>query len=93
MLFVPSPYRTGQDFDVTEYEAMGMDRWDSERSLAQTVSSFESGSASSTASQAPQSSPPSPPPSPSAPELVEVERREPSSSPQLRLIKRKAPEV
>ncbi|XP_070776126.1 receptor expression-enhancing protein 1 [Enoplosus armatus] len=91
-------YNKGQDFDMTEYEVLGLDQWDSKGLLSQTSSPSESQSTSLTPSLTPQSSPPStpsPPPSPPAPEQPEeVEKgvQTASSSPQLRLIKRKAPE-
>ncbi|XP_068194800.1 receptor expression-enhancing protein 1 [Antennarius striatus] len=85
-------YNKGQD--LTEYEVLGSDQWDSKKFLSQTVSPTESGSASITASLTSQSSPPSTPSPPPAPESEEVEKGEQAtpSSPQLRLIKRRAPE-
>ncbi|XP_068607709.1 receptor expression-enhancing protein 1 [Brachionichthys hirsutus] len=84
----------GQDLDMTEYEVLGSDQWDSKELFSQSVSPSESGSNSVTASLTSQSSPPSPPPAPSAPEPEEVEKEEQAtrSSPQLRLVKRRAPE-
>ncbi|XP_068436088.1 receptor expression-enhancing protein 1 [Clinocottus analis] len=83
----------GQDFDMTEYEMLG---WDSKKLLSQTISPSES--TTITPSLTPQSSPPStpsPPPSPPAPEQPEEVGKgvqAASSSPQLRLFKKKAPE-
>ncbi|XP_078133432.1 uncharacterized protein reep1 isoform X2 [Sander vitreus] len=91
-------YNKGQDFDMTEYEMLGLDQWDSKELLSQTISPSESESTPITPSLTPQSSPPStpsPPPSPPAPEQPEEVGKgvqAASSSPQLRLIKRKAPE-
>ncbi|XP_059209112.1 receptor expression-enhancing protein 1 [Centropristis striata] len=91
-------YNKGQDFDVTEYEMLGLDQLDSKELLSQTSSPSESESSPITPSLTPQSSPPptpSPPPSPPAPEQPEEVGRgwqTASSSPQLRLMKRKAPE-
>ncbi|XP_035529439.1 receptor expression-enhancing protein 1 isoform X1 [Morone saxatilis] len=89
---------TGQDFDMTDYEVLGLDQLDSKGLLSQSISPSESESTAFTLSLTPESSPPStpsPPPSPPAPEqLEEVGKgvQTASSSPQLRLIKRKAPE-
>ncbi|XP_035465257.1 receptor expression-enhancing protein 1 isoform X2 [Scophthalmus maximus] len=88
-------YNKGEDF---EYEVLGLDQWDSKESLSQTISPSESESTPITPSLTPQSTPPStpsPPPSPPAPEQPEEVGKEVQaalSSPQLRLIKRKAPE-
>lgn len=84
---------------MTDYEVLGLDQWDSKSSLSQTTSPSESESTPIMLSLTPQSTPPStpsPPPSPEAPEQPEevgkgVEVA--SSSPQLRLMKRRAPEV
>ncbi|KAI3367209.1 hypothetical protein L3Q82_008264 [Scortum barcoo] len=90
-------YNKGQDFDMTEYEVL--DQWDSKGSLSQSISPSEPESTPVTPSLTPQSSPPStpsPPPTPPAPEQPEEVGKgvqATSSSPQLRLIKRKAPEV
>lgn len=84
---------------MTEYEVLGLDQCDPKGSLSMSVSPSDSESAPVTASATPQSSPPStpsPPPSPLAPEPPEevgTGVQTSSSSPQLRLIKRKAPEV
>ncbi|XP_041668878.1 receptor expression-enhancing protein 1 [Cheilinus undulatus] len=91
-------YNKEKDFDMTDYEVLGLDQFDSKSSLSQTPSPSESESTPITFSLTPQSSPPStpsPPPSPPVPEPPEeVERgvQVTSGSPQLRLIKRKAPE-
>ncbi|XP_069008321.1 receptor expression-enhancing protein 1 [Embiotoca jacksoni] len=90
-------YNKGQEFDMTEFEVLGLDQWDSKESLSQTISTSESESAPiSTPSVTPQSTPPparSPPPAaPEQPEGVGKEVEAASSSPQLRLVKRKAPE-
>ncbi|KAM6969271.1 receptor expression-enhancing protein 1 isoform 1-T1 [Tautogolabrus adspersus] len=92
-------YNKEKDFDMTDYEMLGLDQWDSKGSLSQTTTPSESEYTPITPSLTPQSSPPStpsPPPSPSsAPEQPgEVGRGVQAglSSPQLRLIKRKAPE-
>ncbi|XP_035529441.1 receptor expression-enhancing protein 1 isoform X2 [Morone saxatilis] len=91
-------YNKGQDFDMTDYEVLGLDQLDSKGLLSQSISPSESESTAFTLSLTPESSPPStpsPPPSPPAPEqLEEVGKgvQTASSSPQLRLIKRKAPE-
>nr|XP_019940181.1 PREDICTED: receptor expression-enhancing protein 1-like [Paralichthys olivaceus] len=94
----------GQDFDVSEYEVLGLDQWDSKESLSQTISPSESESTPVTLSLTTQSTPPStpsqpptPPPSPTPPvpeqsEEVGKEVQAGLSSPQLRLVKRKAPE-
>lgn len=93
---------TGQEFDMTEYEVLRFDQWDSKDLLSETTSPSESGSTPITPitpPQTPQSSPsstPSPPPTPPAPEQAEdggKGEKAASGSPQLRLIKRKAPEV
>ncbi|XP_034078374.1 receptor expression-enhancing protein 1 [Gymnodraco acuticeps] len=76
-----------KDFDMTEYEMLGLGQWESKESLSQTISPSESSPPSTL-------SPPSPPPSPAPEETEEVGKGLPvaSSSPQLRLMKRKAPE-
>ncbi|KAJ4939391.1 hypothetical protein JOQ06_028840 [Pogonophryne albipinna] len=73
-----------KDFDMTEYEMLGLGQWESKESLSQTISPSESSPPST----------PSPPPSPALEETEEVGKGLPvaSSSPQLRLMKRKAPE-
>ncbi|XP_034381500.1 receptor expression-enhancing protein 1 [Cyclopterus lumpus] len=84
----------GQDFDMTEYEMLGLDQWDSKKLLSQTISPSESESSTIAPSLTPKSSTPSipsPPPSPPAPEQPEEVGKAPSS-PQLRLFKKKAPE-
>ncbi|XP_033498857.2 receptor expression-enhancing protein 1 [Epinephelus lanceolatus] len=92
-------YNKGQDFDMTEYEMLGLDHWDSKELPSQTISPSESESTPVTPSLTPKSSPPptpspppSPPPVPEQAEEVGKGVQEASSSPQLRLIKRKAPE-
>ncbi|XP_019940181.2 receptor expression-enhancing protein 1 [Paralichthys olivaceus] len=94
----------GQDFDVSEYEVLGLDQWDSKESLSQTISPSESESTPvtlslttqstppSTPSQPPTPPPPSTPPVPEQSEEVGKEVQAGLSSPQLRLVKRKAPE-
>ncbi|KAK9533663.1 hypothetical protein VZT92_008768 [Zoarces viviparus] len=85
----------GQDVDMTEYEMLGLDQWDSKEILAKTISPSESESSTITPSLTPESSTPSPPPSPPAPEQPEEAGKgvqAASSSPQLRLSKKKAPE-
>ncbi|KAM3594620.1 uncharacterized protein V6R79_010946 [Siganus canaliculatus] len=77
----------GQDFDPTEYEVLGLDQWDS-KTMAPSVS--ESESRPITPSVTPEPSAPSPPPE--EPEEVGKSVQKASSSPQLRLNKRKAPE-
>lgn len=85
---------------MTEYEVL--DQWTSKGLQSQTISPSESESSPITPSLTPKSSPPSPPSTPSPPptppvpehpEEVGKEVQATSSSPQLRLIKRKAPEV
>ncbi|XP_030247985.1 receptor expression-enhancing protein 1 isoform X1 [Sparus aurata] len=92
-------YNKGQDLDMTEYEVL--DQWTSKGLQSQTISPSESESSPITPSLTPKSSPPSPPSTPSPPptppvpehpEEVGKEVQATSSSPQLRLIKRKAPE-
>lgn len=84
---------------MTEYEVLGLDQWDPKGLLSQSISPSESESTPITPSLTPQSSPPStpsPPHTPLAleqPEEVGIGVQAASSSPQLRLIKRKAPEV
>ncbi|XP_062253787.1 receptor expression-enhancing protein 1 isoform X2 [Platichthys flesus] len=91
-------YNKGQDIDVTEYEMLGLDQWVSKESLSKTISPSESESTPVTLSLTPQSTPPStpsPPPTPPVPELSEEVGKEAQaglSAPQLRLVKRKAPE-
>ncbi|XP_076605038.1 receptor expression-enhancing protein 1 [Chaetodon auriga] len=91
-------YNKGQDFDMTEYEVLGLDQWDPKGLLSQSNSPSESESTAITPSLTPQSSapstpsPPSTPPAPEQPEEVGIGVQAASSSPQLRLIKRKAPE-
>lgn len=89
----------GQDFDVTEFEVLGVDQCGSKDSVAQVVLPSESESTPSPVPLTPQPSlpsTPSPPPTPPVPEQpkeVGKEVQTTMSSPQLRLIKRKAPEV
>ncbi|XP_024914129.1 receptor expression-enhancing protein 1 isoform X3 [Cynoglossus semilaevis] len=91
-------YNKGQDFDVTEFEVLGVDQCGSKDSVAQVVLPSESESTPSPVPLTPQSSlpsTPSPPPTPPVPEQpkeVGKEVQTTMSSPQLRLIKRKAPE-
>ncbi|XP_037602457.1 receptor expression-enhancing protein 1 isoform X2 [Sebastes umbrosus] len=59
----------GEDFDMTEFEVLRLDQYDSKELLSQTISPSESESI--TSSMTPQSSTPSPPPSPPAPEQPE----------------------
>ncbi|XP_072314456.1 receptor expression-enhancing protein 1 [Eucyclogobius newberryi] len=95
-----SESQKGQDDDMADYELLGLDTWRSKEIPSQQAldSEPQSERASFTFSLTPQSSAPStpsPPPSPSAPERPEELGREipkASSSPQLRLSKRKAPE-
>ena len=99
----PFSHGTGQEFDMTEYEVLGLDQLDSKGSLSKSISPSESESTPITLSLTPQSSPPStpsPPPTPTPPpeqgappEEVGKAVQTASSSPQLRLVKRKAPEV
>lgn len=83
---------------MTEYEMLGLEEWDSKCPLSQTFLPSESESPV-IPSLTPQSSPPStpsPPASPLAPEQPEEVGKEvqvASGSPQLRLFKKKAPEV
>ncbi|XP_038584319.1 receptor expression-enhancing protein 1 isoform X2 [Micropterus salmoides] len=92
-------HNKGQDFDMTEYEVLGLDQWDSKGLLYQTISPSESesthitpSSLTSQSSQPPTPSPPPTPPAPEQPEDVGKGVQAASSSPQLRLSKRKAPE-
>lgn len=87
----------GRHFDMTDFEVLRFDQSDATSPPSQSTS--ESGSAPVTPSLTPEPSPPStpsPPPSPSAPEQPEEvgeEAQASSSSPQLRLLRRRAPEV
>ncbi|KAM9341640.1 receptor expression-enhancing protein 1 [Symphorus nematophorus] len=103
-------YNKGQEFDMTEYEVLGLDQWDSKGAKSESISPSETESTPITLSLTPESSPPStpspppspsplptpsPPPTPQAPEQPEEVGKAvqtASSSPQLRLVKRKAPE-
>ncbi|XP_008281891.1 receptor expression-enhancing protein 1 [Stegastes partitus] len=81
----------GQDFDVAEFEVLRLEQWDSKEPPSPTLSAPESEPAP--ASVTPPSTPPSTPsPPPEQPEEVEKEAKAASSSPQLRLVKRRAPE-
>lgn len=84
----------GADVDMTEYEVLGLEPLESAEFLSQSRTST-SGSSPITPSVTPQSASPSAPPA--APEQPEgglvKEVQAASSSPQLRLSKRKAPEV
>lgn len=97
---------TGEDFDMAEYEVLRFDQRDSEGSPSEATSASEPDSSPVTPSLTPlflspstpcPPSPPSPPPTPPAPERPEEVggrgAQAASSSPQLRLAKRKAPEV
>ncbi|CAI5696578.1 unnamed protein product [Oreochromis niloticus] len=67
-------YNKGQDFDMTEFEVLGLDQWDSKEFLSQTASTSESASTPITPTMTPQSTPPSAPslpPTPVAPEQPE----------------------
>lgn len=82
----------GQDFDVTEFEVLGVDQCGSKDS----VGSESTPSPVPLTPQPSLPSTPSPPPTPPVPEQpkeVGKEVQTTMSSPQLRLIKRKAPEV
>lgn len=80
---------TEQDFDMAEYEVLGLDQWDPKQLQLKTEST----------ALPPSLTPPSSTtatPTPPALEQPEEAGRKPqvaSSSPQLRLTKRKAPEV
>lgn len=81
---------------MTEFEVLRLDQWDSKEFLSQNASTSESEPTPITPTMTPQSTPPSLPPTPVAleqPEEVRKEAQAASSSPQLRLTKRKAPEV
>lgn len=100
MLSLPSTtfsHGTGQDYDMAEYEVLGLSEWDSRESPSQAVSPSEPEPAAVTPPLTSQSSPTSTPsptaPAPEQPEEVGKGAQTASSSPQLRLIKRKAPEV
>ncbi|TWW72104.1 Receptor expression-enhancing protein 1 [Takifugu flavidus] len=90
-------YSKGQDCDMADFEVLRFDQSDVRSLPSQTTS--ESGSMPVTPSLSLESSPPStptPPPSPSAPEQPEKvgqEAQATSNSPQLRLMRKKAPEV
>ncbi|XP_005477073.2 receptor expression-enhancing protein 1 isoform X2 [Oreochromis niloticus] len=67
-------YNKGQDFDMTEFEVLGLDQWDSKEFLSQTASTSESAPTPITPTMTPQSTPPSAPslpPTPVAPEQPE----------------------
>uniref|UniRef100_A0A3Q3JE19 Receptor expression-enhancing protein n=1 Tax=Monopterus albus TaxID=43700 RepID=A0A3Q3JE19_MONAL len=87
-----------QDFDMTEYEVLALDQLDSKDLLSQTFSPSESESTPITPSLTLQSSLPSTcspsptPPAPEQPEEVGKGVQVVLSPPQLRLVKRKAPE-
>lgn len=96
----------GEDFDMTEYEVLSFDQRDCKGSPSEVTSASEPDPLPVTPSLTPLSSPPSthsarstpsPPPTPPAPEWPEEVggkvAQAASSSPQLRLAKRKAPEV
>ncbi|KAF3701216.1 Receptor expression-enhancing protein 1 [Channa argus] len=88
-------YNKGQEFDMTEYEVLGLDEWDSKEVLSQTSSPSESTAITPSLTPEPsQPSTPSPPPTPASEQPEEVGKGVQTglSSPQVRLIKRKAPE-
>lgn len=103
------PCGAGEDFDMTEYEVLRFDQRDSEGSPSEATPASSPDSSPDTLSLTPLPSPsstpsppsppstPSPPPTPPAPERPEEVggrgAQAASSSPQLRLAKRKAPEV
>lgn len=93
---VPS-HGAGQDFDMTEYEVLSFDQCDTKEPLSHPITPPEP-MTEPTPPLTIQPSLPSPPPSPAPPatEQTEDKRRggeTSTSSPQLRLIKRKGPEV
>ncbi|KAM4724201.1 receptor expression-enhancing protein 1 isoform 2-T2 [Anableps anableps] len=88
-----------KDFDMNDYEVLGLEQLDSAAFLPQTKPTSQSGSTPVTPSVTPQSSPlstPSPPASPAAQAQSEEgqgkEAQATSSSPLLRMSKRRAPE-
>ncbi|KAM6912691.1 receptor expression-enhancing protein 1 isoform 2-T2 [Xenentodon cancila] len=85
-----------KDFDMTEYEVLGLEQLDPRGFRPQTTSTSESTPITPSVTLQPTTtSSPTPPPSPVAPEQpgeVGKEVQAASSSPQLRLSKRKAPE-
>ncbi|XP_012719987.3 receptor expression-enhancing protein 1 isoform X2 [Fundulus heteroclitus] len=88
-----------KDFDMDGYEVLGLEQLDSAEFLPQTKPSSESESTPVTPSVTPQPGPPSTPAPPDAPAAQErseegpgKEVRATSSSPQLRMSRRKAPE-
>lgn len=86
----------GTDFDMTEYEVLGLEPLDSVDFQSNTTSAVSTLVTPSVTPPSAPTSTPSPPPTPAAPEQAEEVDKEPpspSSSPQLRLSKRKAPEV
>lgn len=95
---VPS-HGAGQDFDMTEFEVLAVDHCATKEPLSQPLLPSELPteptplSPSLTPQPSPPSTPPPTPPAPEQPEEVGKRVRTASSSPQLRLIKRKAPEV
>lgn len=79
---------------MTDFEVLRFDQSDAKSLPSQTTS--ESGSTPSLSLESSPPSTPTPPPSPSAseqPEEVGQEAQATSNSPQLRLMRRKAPEV
>ncbi|XP_014066244.1 receptor expression-enhancing protein 1 isoform X1 [Salmo salar] len=89
-------YTKGQDFDMTEYEVLSFDQCDTKEPLSHPIMPPEP-MTEPTPPLTIQPSLPSPPPSPAPPatEQTEDKRRggeTSTSSPQLRLIKRKGPE-
>lgn len=74
---------------MTEYEVLRFDQWEAKGLSSQTSPPSECGSAPTNPSQTPEPSPPYTP----TPEQPEEAGKAASSSPQLRMIKRKAPEV
>lgn len=93
---VPS-YGAGQDFDMTEYEVLSFDQCDTKEPLSHPNTPPKP-MTEPTPPLTIQSSLPSPPPSPAPPATEQTEDmriggKTSTSSPQLRLIKRKVPEV
>lgn len=100
--FVPTTYfhDTGQDFDMTEFEVLGLDlHLETKELLSKTPSESQTETESESTTLTPQfslsstPSPPATPPPQEEPEEVGKGEQATSSSQQLRLIKRKAPEV
>ncbi|XP_042245316.1 receptor expression-enhancing protein 1 isoform X1 [Thunnus albacares] len=95
-------YSKGHEFDMTEYEVLGLDQLEPKELPSKSITPSESQTESTTLTSTltPQSTPPSTPsppptptpPAPEQPEEVEKGVQAASSSQQLRLVKRKAPE-